>query len=187
MGKEHNRTIGAKVPKNGWKHLNLLRTTSNSKSMTSKMLERKILLEINNSYRDRGTVAHFQDVHVSWLKGPHQIPSVSWLCHWFLTLSHLLDCLICTRNATSIVLLLQMMAGWDRLGGGGRWGLIFVWVSVGGQGVGIIWFSFSCAFVFCCLLFSVPLLRWLEDDGCCVYFFVFSLFSLSLVPLTRSY
>ena len=28
---------------------------------------------------------------------------------------------------------------------------------------------------------------WLEDDGCCVCFFVFLLFSLSLVPLTRSY
>ena len=44
-----------------------------------------------------------------------------------------------------------------------------------------------CVFVFCCLTFSVPLFRWLEDDGCCVYFFVFSLFSFSLVPLTRSY
>ena len=42
---------------------------------------------------------------------------------------------------------------------------------------------FSCAFLFCCLTFSVPLFRWLEDDGSCVCFFVFSLFSLSLVPL----
>ena len=51
----------------------------------------------------------------------------------FLTLPHLLDCLICTRNAMPIVLLLQMMGGW------GRWGvvdLIRVWV--GGQGVGRI-------------------------------------------------
>ena len=49
---------------------------------------------------------------------------------------------------------------------------------------------FSCAFVFCCLTFSVPLFRWLEHDGCygcCVCFFVFSLFSLSLVHLTRSH
>ena len=45
----------------------------------------------------------------------------------------------------------------------------------------------SCAFVFCCLTFSVPLFRWLEHDGCCVCFFVFSLFSLSLVSLTRSH
>ena len=34
----------------------------------------------------------------------------------FLTLPHLLDCLICTRNAMSIVLLLQKMGGWDRWG-----------------------------------------------------------------------
>ena len=34
----------------------------------------------------------------------------------FFTLPHLLDRLICTRNAMSIVLLLQMMGGWDRWG-----------------------------------------------------------------------
>ena len=34
----------------------------------------------------------------------------------FLTLPHLLDCLIYTRNTMSIVLLLQMMGGWDRWG-----------------------------------------------------------------------
>ena len=51
----------------------------------------------------------------------------------FLTLLHLLDCLICTRNTMSIVLLLQMMGRWD------RWGwLIYIRVWVGGQGVGII-------------------------------------------------
>ena len=50
----------------------------------------------------------------------------------------------------------------------------------------IIFVFFSCAFVFC-LTFSVPLFRWLEYDGCCVCFFDFSLFSLSLVPLTRSH
>ena len=48
-------------------------------------------------------------------------------------------------------------------------------------------FFLSCAFVFCCLTFSVPLFRWLEHDDCCVCFFVFSLFSLSLLPLTRSH
>ena len=38
----------------------------------------------------------------------------------FLTLPHLLDCLICTRNNMSIVLLLQMMGGegGERHGGG---------------------------------------------------------------------
>ena len=34
----------------------------------------------------------------------------------FLRLPHLLDCLICTRTSISIVLLLQMVGGWDRLG-----------------------------------------------------------------------
>ena len=34
----------------------------------------------------------------------------------FLSLPHLLDCLICTRNSISIVLLLQMMG--DGIGGG---------------------------------------------------------------------
>ena len=59
-----------------------------------------------------------------------------------------------------------------------------------GQGEGVIlllFFFFSCAFVFSCLTFSVVLFIWLEDDGCFVCFFVFSLFSLSLVPLTSSY
>ena len=32
----------------------------------------------------------------------------------FLTLTHLLVCLICTRNLMPLVLLLQMAMGWDR-------------------------------------------------------------------------
>ena len=51
----------------------------------------------------------------------------------FLTLLHLLYCLICTRNAMSIVLLLQIMG--DGIGGG--W-FIYIKVWVWGQGVGII-------------------------------------------------
>ena len=39
----------------------------------------------------------------------------------FLTLQHLLDCVICTRNAISIILL-QTMGGWNRWGGGGGGG-----------------------------------------------------------------
>ena len=85
-----------------------------------------------------------------------------------------------------IVLLLQMMGGWD------RWGVVDLYYGVGGGtggGYHLIDFIvfFSCRFVFFCLTFSVPLFRWLEHDGCCVCFFVFSLFSLSLVPLTRSH
>ena len=38
----------------------------------------------------------------------------------FLTLPHVLDCLICSRNSVSIVLLLSMM--WDGIGGGGGGG-----------------------------------------------------------------
>ena len=77
--------------------------------------------------------------------------------------------------------------GGDGIGGG--W-LIYVRVWVVGQGMVLSYTCFvflSCAFVFCCLTFSVPLCRWLELDGCCVCFFVFSLFSLSLAPLTRSH
>lgn len=49
----------------------------------------------------------------------------------FPTFPHLLDCLICTRNGMSIVLLLQMIGEWDRWeeGGRGRWFInIRVWV-----------------------------------------------------------
>ena len=49
------------------------------------------------------------------------------------TLRHLLDCLICTRNFLSIVLISRMMG--DGIGGG--W-LIHIRVWVGGQEVGII-------------------------------------------------
>ena len=66
----------------------------------------------------------------------------------FLTLPHLLDCLICTRNA--IVLLLQM-----RGNGKGRGWLIYIRVWMGGQAMAIIlqFLFFSCAFIFCCLTF----------------------------------
>ena len=37
----------------------------------------------------------------------------------FFTLPHLSDCLICTSNSMSIVLLLQMVEGWDRW-----WGMV---------------------------------------------------------------
>ena len=48
-------------------------------------------------------------------------------------------------------------------------------------------FFFTCAFLLCSLMSSVPCLKWLEHDSCCDYFFVLYLFSLSLIPLTRSY
>ena len=100
----------------------------------------------------------------------------------FLTLPHLLDCLICIRNSVSIVLLLWMMGWWD------RWGLVDSYQSVGSGTVGgyyLIEF-FICAFVFCCIM-SCIVFKWAEHYSCCVCFFVDYLFSLSLVPLTRSY
>ena len=51
----------------------------------------------------------------------------------FLTVPHLSDCLICTRNSMSIVLLLQVMV--DEIGG--EW-LIYKRVWEMGQGVDII-------------------------------------------------
>ena len=67
-------------------------------------------------------------------QGPTPDPKCKLNVLSFLTLPHLSDCLICTRNSMPIVLLLQMMAG-DGLGGG--W-LIYNRVGEGGQGVGII-------------------------------------------------
>ena len=59
----------------------------------------------------------------------------------FLTLPHLLDCLICFRNTMPIVLLLQMMGGWD------RWGLVDLYYGLGGgTGGGIILYLFFVFF-----------------------------------------
>ena len=45
---------------------------------------------------------------------------------------------------------------------------------------------FICAFVFWSVM-SCLFFKWVEHDSCCVCFFVYYLFSLSPVPLTRSY
>ena len=89
----------------------------------------------------------------------------------FPTFPHLLDCLICTRNGMSIVLLLQMIGRWNRWWGGGGGNLLKQqkcrdkgWVSS--------YIFFSCLFVFSSLTFSVLILRWLEHDGCYIYLFV---------------
>ena len=95
----------------------------------------------------------------------------------FLRLPHSSDCLICTRNSLFIVLLLWMIERWgwpiDRR----------VWLGAG-RGYYLI-VVFICPFVFwshmSCLFFNL-----VEHDSCCVCFFVY-LFSLSPVPLTRSY
>ena len=71
-----------------------------------------------------------------------------------------------------------MESGWFKLGSG--WGNRG-WVSSHN------FCFFSCPFAFCSVTYSVHSLWWQEHDHCCVCFSAFSLFSLSLVPLTRSY
>ena len=87
-----------------------------------------------------------------WLKGLHQILSVSWMFHHSLHFHILLDCVICTRNDMSILLLLQMM-GFDWLG-----------LGLGEQVVGIIlpFFFFLLFSLFCCSSFlsSFTLFWW---------------------------
>ena len=59
-------------------------------------------------------------------QGPAPNPKCTLIISPFLTLPHLLDCLIFTKYAMSIVLLLQVNGGWARLGGG--WFiLVFGW------------------------------------------------------------
>ena len=98
----------------------------------------------------------------------------------FITLPHLLDCLICTRNSVSILLLLWIIRGGD------RWGVVD---SISGCGWGNrVWvLSHSLFFFYLCPLMSCLFFKRVEHDSCCVCFFVYYLFSLSLVPLTKSY
>ena len=103
-------------------------------------------------------------------QGPAPDPKCKLIILSFFTLPHVLDCLICSRKSMSILMVLQIMWGWD------RWQLIHLYYGVGGRtkgGYHLIAFFSSCASVFCCLMFPIPLFRWLEHDGCCVYFFGF--------------
>ena len=52
-------------------------------------------------------------------QGPVPDPKCKLIISAFVTLAHLLDCLICTRNIMSIVLLLQMGGGKERWVRGG--------------------------------------------------------------------
>ena len=109
-------------------------------------------------------------------QGPAPDPKCKLNISSFLTLPYLLDCLICTRNAMSTVLLLQLIG--DGLGGG--WLLyIRVWVWEQGLVSSYSFFVFS-VFAFCSLTFSVLLFRWLEHDGC-LSVSSFFLYFLSLV------
>ena len=52
---------------------------------------------------------------------PAPDPKFKLIISSFLTLPHLFDSLVCTRNAMSIVLLVKMMGGWD------RWGVVVLY------------------------------------------------------------
>ena len=52
-------------------------------------------------------------------EGPAPDPKCKLNISSFLRLPHLSYCLICTSNSMSIVLLLQMVRGWDTIDGGG--------------------------------------------------------------------
>ena len=107
----------------------------------------------------------------------------------FPILPHLSDCLI-----PVILCPFYCYCEWCRHGLG-RGLLIYNMVWDGGQGVGIILqflLFFSFFFFHLCFrpLFShvlCPFFKWLQHDSCCLCFFVFYLFSLSMVPLTRIY
>ena len=75
------------------------------------------------------------------------------------------------------------MAGRD------KWGVVDSYQGVAGGTEGgyyLIVFFFICAFVFWSLM-SCLFFKLVEHYNCCVCFFVDYLFSLSPVPLTRSY
>ena len=119
-------------------------------------------------------------------QGPAPDPKCKLNISSFLTLPHLLDCFVCTWNSVSIVLLLWMMGDW--IGGGGwfmsgcGWG-DRGWVLSDSFFIFIFFFG---TFVFWSLK-SCLSFKWVEHDSCCACFFVYYLFSLSPVPLTRSY
>ena len=85
-------------------------------------------------------------------QGPAPDPKCKLNISSFLTLPHLSDCLICTRNSMSILLLLQMVGGRDQWEGG--W-LINSMMWEGGQGVGII-LKFLFLFLFPVLSCPLP-------------------------------
>ena len=80
----------------------------------------------------------------------------------FLTVPHLLDCLVCTRNSVSILFLLWMMGGGGR-GGWDRLGVIDSYLGVGGGAVGER-YPIVCFFNLCfCLLLTHVLSHFLSE------------------------
>ena len=102
-----------------------------------------------------------------WLKGLHQIPSISWIFHHSL---HFYIYLIVLFVQGILGPLYNYYKWWDGIGRG--W-LIYIKLWVGRQGgYDLIIVFFTCVFVFCFLRFSVSFFKWLEHDSCCVFSFV---------------
>ena len=105
-------------------------------------------------------------------QGPTPDPKCKLNISSFLPLLHLLDCLICSRNSVSILLLLWMMQAKD------RWGAVDSYQ--GGETVGgyyLIGF-FICAFVFWSLM-SCLFFKWVEHDSCCLFLSLLFVFFVS--------
>ena len=113
-------------------------------------------------------------------QGPAPDPKCKLNISSFLTHQHLLHCLISTRNSVSMVLLLWMM------GGEGGWFISGSGWENRGWVLSLFFFIVICVFVFWSLM-SCLFFGWVEHDSCCLCFFVYYLFSLSPVWLTRSY
>ena len=99
-------------------------------------------------------------------QGPAPYPKCKLNISCFLKLLHLLDSLICTRNSVSIVLLLWMMAGWDRTAVVDSYQGV-CWGTGGGYYPRLF---FICSFAFCCLM-SSHLFNWVEHHSYCVCLF----------------
>ena len=124
-------------------------------------------------------------------KGPHQIPSVSWRYHHSLHF-HIYQIALFVPGIQCPWYCNYKWWG-DVIGEGGWWWLLYNRVWEEGQWVGII-LQFFCFSSILLVLLSFVLLcpqylcfKWLEHDRCCVCFFGFYFFSLSLAPLARSY
>ena len=120
-----------------------------------------------------------------WLKGPHQMPSVSWMFHH--SLHFHIYCVISIKNFVSIVLLLWMIGEWNRWwwwwwgGEGGVGGRVVDSYQVLGGGIGGGYFL--TVFCFLLLLLSSVLMsclffQWVEHDRSCVCFFIICLLCL---------
>ena len=104
----------------------------------------------------------------------------------FITLPHLLNCLICTRNSVSIVLLLWMMGRWH------KWQVVDSYQGVG-EGTGGGYYLTVCFLYLCFCLFFLHVLSHFSSEQSMIAVVSLSLFIIcclcprSQVPLSKSY